>query len=89
MKWLAFLSLLLLGCTSAVPIEEAKSIAASRLAGIVEPRMSADQIRPALTVSTHGHTQLVELKQESQNLMWAVIVKPGGSSELSRMAIHD
>jgi hypothetical protein len=89
MKWLASLSLLLLGCSSAVPIEEAKSIAASRLASVVEPRMSIDQIRPVLTVSTHGHTQLVEFIQESKNLMWAVIVKPDGSSELSRMAIHD
>src|SRR5260221_12426201 len=83
----AFLNLV--GCTDTISTDQARRIAASRLSQLVEPPQSAAQIEAALSVTKQGSKQFVEFREDSKNLMWAVIVKPDGNSEVSRTKIHE
>ncbi len=79
---------ILCGCNSVSPTE-ARQIAYERLTEFGDgPSLRGEALRSALRVTEHGDGKyLVELTDESRNLLWAVIVSPSGQSEITRMAI--
>lgn len=79
---------MLAACGRVTP-SEAREIAYQRLSAYEDrPSLSGDELRSALTVSEQaGGKFLVELRDEPRNLLWAVIVHPSGTSEITRMAI--
>lgn len=86
---LAPLLAFVVGCTGAISSAEAKRIAASRLSELVVPSQSATQIEVSLSVTQQEGKHIVEFRENTKNLMWAVIVMSDGSSEVSRTKIHD
>ena len=86
---LAILLAFLVGCADTISTAEARKIAASRLSELVEPSESVAQIEASLSVTQQGVKHIVEFREDTKNLMWAVIVMSDGSSEVSRTKIHD
>ena len=88
---LALLLFLLAACSRVTP-DDAREIAYQHLSSYQTsnqdgPSLRGEDLRSALSVSEHaGGEYLVELRVESRNLLWAVIVKPSGESEITRMA---
>ena len=76
------------GCTG-TSSTEAREIAYERLSALEDgPSMHGAALRSSLQVTEHQNGNfLVELRDESRNLLWAVIVSPSGQSEISRVAI--
>ena len=89
MKHLFLLSLLLLlAPCSHVTGDDAKRIALDRLASLPNgPSMPRDEMERSLQVSQSGDACLVELRDNTRNLLWAVTVTSSGESEVSKMAI--
>ena len=90
MKSIVLLVLLVFvtGCTS-MSSTEAREVAYERLSALEDgPSMHGAALRSRLQVTEHKNGKfLVELRDESRGLLWAVIVSPSGQSEISRMAI--
>lgn len=84
----AALLILIVAC-SHLTSSDAKEIAYQRLSSCHDgPSLRGETLRSALTVSGHPRGRfLVEVRDETRNLLWAVIVQPSGESEITRMAI--
>ena len=85
----AALLILLVACSHHLTSSDAKEIAYRRLSSYHDgPSLRGETLRSALTVSGHPSGRfLVEARDETRNLLWAVIVQPSGESEVTRMAI--
>lgn len=86
------LLLLLVFCLSAcgrVGPAEARAIAYERLSTISGgPSLKGEGLRSALEIADRSDgAYLIELRDESRNLLWTVTVDQSGKSEISRMAI--
>lgn len=68
---------------------EARAIAYERLSTISDgPSLKGGGPRSALEIAgQRDGTYLIELRDESRNLLWTVTVDQSGKSEISRMAI--
>ena len=83
-----FLVLLLASC-SQVTSDDARHIAYERLSGMQDgPPLTGNELRQGLVATSQDNGMyLVELRDEERGLMWAVIVRPSGQSEITRKAI--
>ncbi len=88
-KLLILLLVLWLSACGRVGTDDARAIAYKRLSTMSDgPSLKGDALRSALEISDQtGGTYLVELRDESRNLLWTVTVRSSGQSEISRMAI--
>jgi hypothetical protein len=68
---------------------DTKEIAYQRLSSCHDgPSLAGETLRSALKVSEHPWgIFLVEVRDETRNLLWAVIIQPSGESEVTQMAI--
>lgn len=82
-------SIFALAACQHVSAEQAKQIAYERLSAATDgPSLQGKALESGLTVSeSSGGRYLIELRDEKRKFLWAVIVKPSGASEISRMAI--
>ena len=88
-KLLLLLLILWFSACSRVGPDEARAIAYKRLSTMSDgPSLKGEELRSALEISDQDDgTYLVELRDDSRNLLWAVTVDRSGQSEISRMAI--
>lgn len=79
---------MLMACGRVTSVE-ARSIAYERLASMSDgPSLQGDALRAAIVVTEQRDGMfLVEVKDPSRNMLWAVIVNPSGESEITRTAI--
>lgn len=70
-------------------VQRVNEIAYQRLSSCHDgPSLAGETLRSALKVSEHPWgIFLVEVRDETRNLLWAVIIQPSGESEVTRMAI--
>lgn len=80
--------ILLVACGRVTPVE-ARSIAYERLTSMSDgPSLHGDALKTVLVVTEQRDGMfLVEVKDPSRNMLWAVIVSPSGESEITRMAV--
>jgi hypothetical protein len=80
----AALLILLIACNH-LTSSDAKEITYQRLSSYHDgPSLRGETLRSALTVSEHPKGRfLVEVRDETCNLLWAVIVQPSGESEIT------
>ena len=88
--FILFLAIVLLAACSHVTATEARSIAYERLSRFSDgPSLHGATLLAALQVTEQRDGKyLVEVRDESRNLVWAVIVQPSGESKITRMAIN-